>query len=179
MLVAGGALAVAALALAASTQVTSAADKPGLRAEVDLKPTQGNTVSGKIEFVSEAGGVRVSGKLEGLKPGEHGFHVHEKGDCSAPDAASAGGHFNPMTMPHAGPDADKRHEGDLGNVTADASGKVELNKVDRELELSGANSIIGHAVIVHANADDFTTQPTGNAGGRVACGVIREVSAAR
>src|SRR5262245_5941084 len=105
MLVAGGTLAVAALALAASTQVTSAADKPRLRAEVDLKPTQGNTGSGKVEFVSEAGGVRVSGKLEGLKPGEHGFHVHEKGDCSAPDAASAGGHFNPMTMPHAGPDA--------------------------------------------------------------------------
>lgn len=175
----GAALTVAALALAASSAVALAADNPGPRAEVDLKPTQGNTVTGKIEFASEAGGVRVTGTLEGLKPGEHGFHVHEKGDCSAPDATSAGGHFNPMTMPHAGPDADKRHEGDLGNVTADAAGKVTLNKVDRELELSGANSIIGHAVIVHANADDFTTQPTGNAGGRVACGVIREVSATR
>jgi len=161
------------LGLALWTDAFAAGKEAGKHAEAILQATEGNSVSGKVEFVEEPGGVRVTAQLQGLKPGEHGFHVHEKGDCSAPDASSAGAHFNPTTMPHAGPDAEQRHEGDLGNVTADASGKAELKRVDHQLALSGAGSIVGRALVVHAQADDLTSQPAGNAGARVACGVIR------
>jgi superoxide dismutase, Cu-Zn family len=99
--------------------------------------------------------------------------VHEKGDCSAPDAASAGGHFNPTGQPHAAREAPARHLGDLGNVEADASGKVQIKLVDPKLRLDGPESIVGKAIIIHEKADDYTTQPTGNAGGRVACGVVK------
>jgi Cu-Zn family superoxide dismutase len=175
MLVGVAALVVATvLGLVARTDVFAAAPKTeGLRAEAVLQPTQGNSTSGRVEFTKGPDGVTVSAQLQGLKPGPHGFHVHEKGDCSAPDASSAGGHFNPTTMPHAGPDAAKRHDGDLGNVTADAAGKAEMRHVDRQLELSGDRSIVGHALVVHAEADDLTSQPSGNAGARVACGVIQ------
>lgn len=174
-LVALAALVVATvLALAIRTEVVAAeGTTKSLRAEAELQPTQGNSTRGKVEFVAEPGGVQVTGQLQGLKPGEHGFHVHEKGDCSAPDGSSAGAHFNPTTMPHAGPDAAQRHDGDLGNVTADASGRAELRRVDRQLELSGARSIVGRALVVHAQADDLSSQPSGNAGARVACGVIQ------
>ena len=137
-----------------------------------LAPTQGNKVTGTVAFVREPNGIRVTARIQGLAEGDHGFHVHEKGDCSAPDGSSAGGHFNPTNLPHAGRDAQKRHVGDLGNLTADANGVASVNFVDSHLELSGPNSIIGKAVIVHAGPDDFTSQPSGNAGGRVACGVI-------
>jgi Cu-Zn family superoxide dismutase len=137
-----------------------------------LSPTQGNTAKGVVTFTQEEGGVRVVAKLTGVPKGDHGFHVHEFGDCSAPDATSAGGHFNPTGMAHAGPTAEKRHIGDLGNITADDKGNATLDYVDKHLARSGAHSIIGYAVILHANPDDFTTQPTGNAGGRIACGVI-------
>lgn len=137
-----------------------------------LAPTQGNKVTGTVAFVREPNGIRVTARIQSLAEGDHGFHVHEKGDCSAPDGSSAGGHFNPTNLPHAGRDAQKRHVGDLGNLTADANGVASVNFVDSHLELSGPNSIIGKAVIVHAGPDDFTSQPSGNAGGRVACGVI-------
>ena len=137
-----------------------------------LYPTQGNKVQGVVTFVKEKDGVHVAATIDGLSPGLHGFHIHELGDCSSPDGNSAGGHFNPMNMPHAGPDAAQRHEGDLGNLQADASGKAKLAAVDPKLSFEGANSIIGRGVIVHAQADDFTTQPTGASGPRVACGVI-------
>jgi Cu-Zn family superoxide dismutase len=107
-----------------------------------------------------------------LNPGTHGFHVHEFGDCSAPDFASAGGHFNPTSEPHAGPKDAHRHEGDLGNVEAGADGSVAVDYTDSGLRFEGDKSILGRAVVVHANADDLKTQPSGNAGGRVACGVI-------
>ncbi|MDZ7359510.1 MAG: superoxide dismutase family protein [candidate division KSB1 bacterium] len=137
-----------------------------------LNPTQGNKAQGVVTFTQEEGGVRVVAKLTGVPKGAHGFHIHEFGDCSAPDATSAGGHFNPTGMVHAGPTAEKRHIGDLGNITADDKGNATLDYVDKHLTMSGAHSIIGYAVILHANPDDFTTQPTGNAGGRIACGVI-------
>jgi len=137
-----------------------------------LHPTQGNAAQGVVTFTQESGGVRVVAKLTGVPKGVHGFHIHEFGDCSSADGTAAGGHFNPTAMSHAGPAADKRHIGDLGNVTADEQGNAQLDYVDKHLTFTGANSIIGHAVILHANPDDFTTQPTGNAGGRIACGVI-------
>jgi superoxide dismutase, Cu-Zn family len=141
-------------------------------AVANLTPTEGNQVRGTVRFVEEAGGVRVIADLTGLTPGEHGFHVHETGDCSAPDAKSAGDHFNPTGHAHAGRDASERHMGDLGNLTADASGRAHLSYLDPKLKLSGEHAIIGRAVIVHAKADDLKTQPAGDAGGRVCCGVI-------
>jgi Cu-Zn family superoxide dismutase len=109
-----------------------------------------------------------------LEPGPHGFHVHEFGDCSAPDGSSAGGHFAPLGSPHGPPDAGQgeRHIGDLGNIVANADGVVEQELADSVIRLDGENSIVGKAIIVHAGADDFTTQPSGAAGERVACGVI-------
>ncbi len=150
----------------------AAKDMVVTKAVVVLHPTQGNTAQGVVTFTKEEGGIRVVAKLSGVPKGEHGFHIHEFGDCSAADGTSAGGHFNPTNMQHAGPMADKRHVGDLGNVTADDEGSVALDYVDKHLAFVGPSSIIGHAVILHANADDLTTQPTGNAGGRIACGVI-------
>lgn len=145
----------------------------GRKAVAVLSPTQGNNVTGTITFTEERDGVRVIADVRGLTPGSHGFHVHDKGDCSAPDAASAGSHFNPENMPHGGPDAAQRHAGDLGNIMADASGHGRLDRIDHHLSFSGPNSILGRAVIVHAKADDLKSQPAGDAGARVACGVIQ------
>jgi superoxide dismutase, Cu-Zn family len=137
-----------------------------------LHPTAGNSVAGIVTFSASGDEVKVVADLTGLKPGKHGFHIHEFGDCSAPDAKSAGGHFNPGNHQHGAPDATDRHAGDLGNIEADASGKAHLEMSDKVMKLSGSDSILGHAVIVHEKADDLKTQPTGDAGGRVACGVI-------
>jgi|EndMetStandDraft_5_1072996.scaffolds.fasta_scaffold16334_1 superoxide dismutase, Cu-Zn family len=148
----------------------------GAAAYAKLMPTKDSTARGEVTFTPEEAdgkkGVRVTASFTGLQMGEHGFHIHEKGDCSAPDGASAGGHFNPATKPHAARDAAERHTGDLGNLKADPYGMARANFVDTVLALDGPNSIVGKAVIIHQNADDFTTQPTGNAGGRLACGVI-------
>jgi Cu-Zn family superoxide dismutase len=145
-----------------------------LRAVAQLEPTQGNKARGTVRFSSEGNAVRVTADITGLTPGEHGFHVHEKGDCSAPDASSAGGHFNPDNQPHGARDAEARHVGDLGNLTADDKGRAQLNYLDQKLSLSGPNTIIGRAVIVHAGRDDLKSQPAGDAGGRVACGAIEQ-----
>jgi Cu-Zn family superoxide dismutase len=142
-------------------------------AAAELAPTKDSTVKGNVTFSVVDGKVHVKGAVSGLKPNsEHGFHIHEKGDCSAPDASSAGGHFNPHSMNHGGPEAAIRHVGDFGNIEADDSGKASYSKSFSNLTFDGPASIIGRAVIIHANPDDLTTQPTGNAGGRVACGVI-------
>ena len=131
------------------------------------------TVKGTVEFKETPDGVEVTANLEGLKPGDHGFHIHEKGDCSAPDAASAGGHFNPSKHKHGAPDAAEHHEGDLGNITAGKDGKATKTFTMKGITLGdGENSIAGKGFIVHEKADDMKTQPTGNAGGRIACGVI-------
>ena len=137
-----------------------------------LQPTAGSTVVGTVTFTAAGDTVKVVADLTGLTPGKHGFHIHEFGDCSDPKAASAGGHFNPSNHQHGAPDATERHAGDLGNIDADASGKAHLEANDKSMKLAGTDSIIGHAVIVHEKADDLKTQPTGDAGGRVACGVI-------
>jgi Cu-Zn family superoxide dismutase len=168
------------LAMAAAFGLASAAgagDKAPAGAYAELKPTQGSTVKGRVDFKPAQGGVLVTARIEGLTPGTHGFHVHEKGDCSAPDGASAGGHFNPTTKPHAPREAADRHAGDLGNVEANAQGVAEVKFVDAHLKLSGPESIVGKGVIVHEKADDITTQPTGNAGGRKACGVVEAAAA--
>jgi superoxide dismutase, Cu-Zn family len=137
-----------------------------------LHSTEGNNVRGAVTFTKEGQGVKVSAHIEGLKPGNHGFHIHEFGDCSAKDAASAGGHYNPATAAHGAREASPRHIGDLGNIEAGADGTAHVEFTDPMLKLDGPNTIIGRGVIVHANPDDFKTQPTGNAGGRQACGVI-------
>jgi Cu-Zn family superoxide dismutase len=137
-----------------------------------LYPTTGSAVSGIVTFTVTRAGLRIVADLQGLTPGKHGFHIHEYGDCSALDGISAGGHFNPWNKPHGAPASTERHAGDLGNLTADESGKAHLDWIDTMLELGGENSIIGRAMVVHADEDDLQTQPTGNAGARVACGVI-------
>jgi Cu-Zn family superoxide dismutase len=168
----------AALAtVAAGGALATAADKSPAGAHATLNPTQGSTVKGTVDFKPAKGGVLVTAHIEGLAPGTHGFHVHEKGDCSAADGSSAGGHFNPATKPHGAREAAERHEGDLGNVEANAKGIAEVKFVDAQLKLEGPEGILGRGVIVHEKADDFTTQPTGNAGGRKACGVVESLSA--
>ena len=143
-------------------------------ASVTLQPTQGNSASGTVSLMPMGDGVHFTGTITGLPAGPHGFHIHETGDCSAPDASSAGGHFNPGGTNHGAPGAAEHHAGDLGNVEADASGNASVNVMANGVTLGpGANSILGKAVIVHAAADDFQTQPTGNAGARLACGVIQ------
>ena len=116
--------------------------------------------------------VQVVADITGLTPGKHGFHIHEFGDCSAPDAHPPAAISIRRKQPHGAPDAAERHAGDLGNIEADSSGKAHLELNDKMMKMSGENSIIGHGVIVHEKADDLKTQPTGNAGGRLACGVI-------
>ena len=144
----------------------------GAKAIAILSPTKGSTVSGIVTFEFVENGVRVVADVKGLTPGKHGFHVHDYGDCSADDASSAGGHFNPSSMPHSMPTSEKRHAGDMGNLEADKYGKAHLDYVDMAMMLTGEQTIVGRAVIVHEKEDDLKTQPTGAAGARLACGVI-------
>jgi superoxide dismutase, Cu-Zn family len=137
-----------------------------------LYATQGNTASGVVVFTQTVSGIKVVADIQGLPAGKHGFHIHECGDCSSIDGTSAGGHFNPEGKTHGSPMDMMRHEGDLGNIEADATGKAHLEYVDPMLSFEGNHSIIGRSIIIHKNEDDMKTQPTGNAGARVACGVI-------
>ena len=136
-----------------------------------LQPTTGNTATGTVWFIADGGDVRMRGRVTGLKPNqEHGFHVHEKGDCSSPDAMSAGGHFNPSGKPH-GPPSGEHHAGDLPALRADSAGTATLDSRVRGVA-GGPAEFAGKALVVHLSADDYTTQPTGNSGARIACGVI-------
>lgn len=139
-----------------------------------LTPASGSTVEGTITLTEHEGGLLVEARVTGLAPGPHGFHVHENGDCSAPDATSAGGHFAPQDDPHGAPSnaPDQRHVGDFGNLEAGPDSTATYNRVDTVATLSGPNSVVGRAVIVHQDADDLTSQPSGEAGPRIACGVI-------
>jgi Cu-Zn family superoxide dismutase len=137
-----------------------------------MHPTEGNEVSGTVHFTKTENGIRVVADINGLTPGEHGFHIHSLGDCSAADASSAEGHFNPGNKPHGAPTDTERHAGDLGNLNADDNGNAHYDWEDDILSFSGAYSIIGRSVIIHSGQDDLQSQPTGNSGARVACGVI-------
>jgi Cu-Zn family superoxide dismutase len=146
--------------------------KPDASAEIG--PASGSSVAGTATFTKLAsGGVHLEADVTGLTPGEHGFHVHEVGDCSAPDATSAKGHFNPNGMPHGGQDGE-HHMGDMQNMVADADGKAHYSGDFASLAIgSGEGDILGRAVVIHAAPDDYKTQPAGNSGKRVACGVIK------
>lgn len=163
---------------APATSEASPQTAPAGQATATLQPTQGNNVSGELTFTAADGGVHITGEVRGLTAGTpQGFHVHEKGDCSAPDGSSAGGHFNPGGSDHGRVGKGAHHGGDTDNLTADAQG---VAKVDQRLEGvtlgdGSATDILGKGVIVHEKADDYTTQPTGDAGGRFACGVIEAV----
>jgi len=137
-----------------------------------VHPTEGNNVSGQVMFEKTAGGVQVTAELSGLAEGKHGFHIHEYGDCTATDGTSAGGHYNPTGDPHAGPDAEERHMGDMGNIVADENGEATIDYVDDTIKLTGPNHILGRGVVLHGGVDDKESQPSGAAGPRVGCGVI-------
>jgi len=146
-------------------------------AVADLAPTQGNDVKGNVTFSVVDGKVHVKGQVSGLKPNsEHGFHIHEKGDCSAPNGDSAGGHFNPSKEDHGNVATTPHHGGDIPNIKADAQGNAVVDAaVSTNVNIGEGNDsdIIGRGLIVHADPDDYKTQPTGNAGARLACAVIK------
>ena len=136
-----------------------------------LEPTRGNTATGPVWFIADGADVRVRGRVSGLTPNqEHGFHVHEKGDCSSGDGMSSGGHYNPTAKPH-GPPSGEHHAGDQPALKADAAGNATIDARLRGIS-GGPTEFAGKALIVHASPDDYTTQPTGNSGARIACGVI-------
>jgi superoxide dismutase, Cu-Zn family len=143
-------------------------------ATVTLEAKSGSSISGTMKFSEHRGVVRLRGTIRGLEIySEHGFHVHEKGDCSAADASSAGGHFNPGGTAHGAANAAVHHAGDLPSLRADAHGVASIDTVVSGVTLGdGPTSIKGRSLVVHGKADDYTTQPSGNSGPRIACGVI-------
>jgi Cu-Zn family superoxide dismutase len=147
----------------------------GPSASANLQPTKGNKASGTASFTQVGDKVHVVANISGLNPGqEHGFHIHEAGDCSSGDGMSTKGHFNPMGKPHAHYSTPERHAGDMPALKADASGNARIDTtLDVMTVTPGPASIVGRGLIVHASPDDYKTQPTGNAGARVACGVIQ------
>lgn len=164
---------ITAASLVALAACQTTPEEPA-RATASLQSTKGNKTYGEVTFEQVGSKVRVIAQVVGLKPNqEHGFHIHEKGDCSSGDGMSAGGHFNPAGKPHGAPGSAERHAGDLPNLKADAKGRETLTiEVDGITVTPGPNSIVGRGLIVHANPDDYKTQPTGNAGARLACAVI-------
>ena len=166
-------LAAAGLLVLAPLAVRGA-DTPA-QAQATIEAKSGSTVAGTATFTELAnGGVKVVVHLEHAPPGTHGLHIHEKGDCSAPDAMSAGAHFNPASNPHAGPMDKARHNGDLGNIEIGQDGKGHLDIVDDLVTVKpGPTSVVGKSVIFHEKVDDLKTQPAGNSGARLGCGVIQ------
>ena len=151
----------------ASARLTAATGVP--------QPYPQSPVQGSLEFSQVRDVVSVNGTLTGLKPNaRHAFHVHEKGDCSKPDFSSAGSHFNPTSQPHGRASKPQHHAGDSDNLVANAEGTATVNAHFNGVVLGGgaSNDIIGKAIVVHADPDDYTSQPSGNAGSRIACGVI-------
>ena len=162
---------VAAAALAGCQSTPSDAPK----ATASLQPTKSGNASGTVSFYQLGSKVRMVANVSGLVPGrEHGFHIHEAGDCSSGDGMSAKGHFNPMGKPHGHYSSAERHAGDMPALKADANGNAKLEtELDVVTVAPGPASIVGRGLIVHADPDDYKTQPTGNAGARIACGVIQ------
>ena len=150
---------------------------PGPSVSALLSPTKGNTAAGTVTFTQTGAKVLVVAEVRGLKPNaEHGFHIHEKGDCSSGDGMSTGGHFNPTTQPHGAHGTGSHHSGDLPSLVADANGVAKLKFESSTISIdSGVTNIIGRGLIVHRDPDDYKTQPTGNAGPRLACAVINKI----
>ena len=169
-----GSAAIVGAALVWMAGCASSADKAAPQAMATIISEIGTKVQGRALFTQlPAGGVKTEVWIENATPGTHGLHIHEKGDCSAPDATSAGGHFNAAGHPHAAPADQARHNGDLGNIEVGADGKGHLEITSDLLTVSpGPDSVVGRAVIFHEKADDLKTQPTGNAEARYGCGVI-------
>lgn len=143
------------------------------KAGANIEARSGSKVSGNVSFEEAGDGrLKMTINVQGLTPGDHGVHIHETGDCSAADASSAGGHFNPENMSHGAPGAPQHHAGDLGNINANASGTASATVTVSGLTLTGKTGVVGKALIVHEKADDMTTQPTGGSAGRVGCAVI-------
>jgi Cu-Zn family superoxide dismutase len=143
------------------------------RASANLDPRSGSQVTGHAEFTESAAGLDVRIIVAGATPGRHGVHIHQVGDCSAKDAESAGDHWNPDGTKHGAPGKSAHHAGDFGNISVGADGRGELRLLAPELTVGpGPRSVTGHALVIHGAADDLTSQPAGNSGPRVACGVI-------
>ncbi len=167
--------AVAVLSIALASGCASMGG-PEVRGTATLEPTKGNETAGTVTFVQRGNQVLVVADIRGLKPNvEHGFHVHEKGDCSSGDGMSAGGHFNPDAAAHGqGQSSDSGHAGDMPNLKSDASGNAKASFTMSKMTVAdGKFSIVGKGLIVHRDPDDYKTQPTGNAGPRLACAVIK------
>ena len=163
-------VAVSFLAVAPAKPTTDKHEVKGLdRGVAVLTPTRGSEVGGTITLHEEDGVVHVAGEIRGLTPGLHGFHIHKYGDLRSADGKSAGGHYNPCGTPHAGPNEEVRHVGDLGNVEADQNG---VAKVHKKIDGVHLHFLFGRSIVVHAGEDDQKSQPSGNAGPRVAIGVI-------
>lgn len=165
---------IGGVAVALMLAGTGAAVASEAKAKAVLESRSGSTVTGTATFTQHGSKVLMKVVVNGLTPGLHAIHLHETGDCSAPDATSAGGHWNPSSENHGKWGHAPFHHGDLGNLVANSKGKAQMS-IESELWTLGdgkPSDVVGHAVIVHAKEDDFTTQPTGNAGGRVACGVV-------
>jgi Cu-Zn family superoxide dismutase len=169
-----------ALGIAACGTTPTPQPVPPPQAEHDavanLASASGSLVSGRLQVMTMgANAVHIAGEIGGLAPGSsHGFHIHEKGDCSAADASSAGGHFNPAGNPHGRMDDGPHHAGDIDNIVANAQGvaRVNMHVPGVTLGTGAANDVAGRAIVVHADPDDYASQPAGNAGKRVACAVI-------
>lgn len=168
-----------AVTMATTLGLAACASTPmgGTMANATLSARSGSNVAGTLHVMPMGDGVHVTGVVSGLTPNKaHAFHIHEKGDCSANDASSAGGHFNPTSQPHGNAlGGGAHHLGDQANLQADAGGTAQVDVHFSGVSLGGgaANDVMGKAIVVHADADDYTSQPSGNAGGRIACGVIR------
>ena len=154
---------------------TSSSSKDSKKLDIAFEPKSNSTVSGTASFVEKNGKVTFVANLTGLKPGVHAIHIHEKSDCSAADGSSAGGHWNPTFKKHGKWGIGEYHKGDIGNFTADEKGNGTITMSTNEWCIGcgdATKDILGKGLIVHQGEDDFVTQPTGNAGGRVACSAI-------
>lgn len=148
-----------------------------VQASAQLTPKSGNTaLAGHATFNQTSDGVELVLHVTGASPGDHGAHIHEKGDCSDPEAKSAGGHWNPAQRKHGAPPPSAAHLGDLGNITvaADGTGTLKLTSDAWKLGDGSAEDLVGKAVVIHAGPDDLATDPAGNSGARIGCGVIEK-----
>jgi superoxide dismutase, Cu-Zn family len=132
------------------------------------------SLKAEVQFKDTGDEIKVMARVTGLAPGAvHGIHIHEKGQCQGPDFESAGGHLNPEDHTHAGPGARKKHLGDFGNIVADDKGVGTKEIIIKKMKGDSMEQILGKAMIIHAKADDLSSQPSGNSGERIACGIIQ------